>query len=595
MKRIISLLLALTLMVGCAAVLTSCGESDNGAEIQVYLGNEVYDLDPSDYFVSDNAAQFMSLLYEPLFSINADGKLEMAAAKSYEIDEENRELRIVLRESYWSDGNRVVPNDFVYAWERILNPKNSNPAAALLYDIEGALEVSTGAISSIYDFAANNYGDGETILIKYRANANVDQLLKNLASIATAPVRQSVVESAEAVWSKSIASIATNGAFTLATYDLESGEICLERNIGYHQPRDSKKVDKQVLPYKLVNFWTASDRMVTLTYDDITAAQPVFFLGEATEAARSDAKLLADAKAYDTLSTFTLAFTSDKAIFKDAGVRKALSASLNRDAIAAALGFGKAASGFLPATVLGADGKSFVPAKTIATAKDSSVSLPASAQGASIKIALNDDAENRIIGAAIEAAWGENGLGLNVDVKYVNTKSIEVEDATLGKVTYYDSAIQFAIKTVAEGGSCGYDIVGFDWQMYSSDPFVALASLSGTMNGNGVVFADGVTATENSLRSSLAVWSDAKATEFDQLLADAYAATSASARYAKLSTAAGLIAEDLPVIPVVFNQNFSVIAKGLSRVEADYFGNFSFTRAKLKNYQQFFVYTEDEG
>ncbi len=595
MKRIISLLLALTLMVGCAAVLTSCGESDNGAEIQVYLGNEVYDLDPSDYFVSDNAAQFMSLLYEPLFRINEDGKLENAAAESYEIDEEKRELRIVLRESYWSDGNQVVPNDFVYAWERILNPKNANPAAALLYDIEGALEVSAGAVSSIYDFSANNYGDGKTILIKYRENANVDQLLKNLASIATSPVRQSVVESAESFWAKSVASIATNGAFSLAAYDVESGEICLERNLGYHQPRDSKSIDKHVLPYRLVNFWTANDRMATLTYADITAAQPVFFLGEATEAARADAALKKDAKAYDALSTFTLAFTSNKAIFKDAAVRKALSAALNRDAIAAALGFAEAANGFLPGAVLGADGKSFVPSKLIATAKDASVQLPASAKGTAITIALNDDVEGHIIGEAVKAAWGTatGGLGLNVTVKYVSTKDVKVQDPTLGEVTYRESAIQFAIKTAAEGGTCGYDVVGFDWQMYSADPFVALASLSKSMNGNGVVFADGVDVTEDSLRPSLAVWTEAKATEYDKLISDAYAAESASVRYSKLSSAAGLIAEDLPVIPVVFNQSFSVIADGLSRVEVDYFGNFSFNRAKLKNYDKFFVYTEE--
>ena len=89
MKKIISLLMALTLLVGCVATLSSCGEEEGGAEIAVYLGNEVYDLDPSDYFVNDNAAQFMSLLFEPLFSLDEDGDLEMAAAEDYEIDEED--------------------------------------------------------------------------------------------------------------------------------------------------------------------------------------------------------------------------------------------------------------------------------------------------------------------------------------------------------------------------------------------------------------------------------------------------------------------------------------------------------------------------
>ena len=70
MKKLLSLVLVLALMLGAVAVLSSCGKpKDDGAEISVYLGDGVYDLDPSDYYVSDNAAQLMSLLYEPLFRL----------------------------------------------------------------------------------------------------------------------------------------------------------------------------------------------------------------------------------------------------------------------------------------------------------------------------------------------------------------------------------------------------------------------------------------------------------------------------------------------------------------------------------------------
>jgi hypothetical protein len=76
MKKILSLVLVLAVMLGMVASLASCGATeDPGAEISVYLGEGVFDLDPSDYYVSDNAAQLMSLIYEPLFSINKRGKL----------------------------------------------------------------------------------------------------------------------------------------------------------------------------------------------------------------------------------------------------------------------------------------------------------------------------------------------------------------------------------------------------------------------------------------------------------------------------------------------------------------------------------------
>ena len=600
MKRIISLLLALTLMVGCVAVLSSCGNEDNGAEIAVYLGSEIYDLDPSDYFVSDNAAQFMSLLFEPLFTLNEKGKLKMAAAEDYEIDEEKREIRITLRESYWSDGNRVVPNDFIYAWERLLNPANANPAAALLYDIEGALEVKTGKVSSLYEASANNYGDGETIVINYRENADVDRLLKNLASIATAPVRQSVVDNAPAFWSKNASSIATNGPFMVASYNAELNAenvtpddedwqdlaICLERNAGYRQPRDSKKVDKYVNPYQLVTFWDAADRAVSLSYDDIEK-KTVFFLGDATEEARKNATLRDEAEAYDTLSTFTLAFISDNEMFADANLRKALSLALNRTAIAENLVFAKAATGFLPETVELDASASIKASADLAAAK---AALPAAAKSTVIKIALNDDAENRIIGALIEKAW-KTELELNVEISYLGAKEQNVIDPTLGAVTHLDSYIQYLVKTAAEGSEVKYDIVGFDWQMYSQDAFVALASLSTAFCGNGVVFSSSADKADT-LRPSLAVWSEGKGAEYDALIQAAYEAKDADTRNAKLKDAADMIAAELPVIPVVFNQNFGVIGDDLSGVDVDYFGNFSFDEAKLKDYEKYFINTE---
>ena len=135
MKRILSLLLAVAMLLSFGALLVSCGETEiPGAQIDVYLGSEVLDLDPTDYYVDDNAAQLMSLLYEPLFAINSKGKLTKAAAKDYEIDEEKNQIIIELKESYWSDDIRVKAADFVFAWtERVLNPNNPNPAAALLY------------------------------------------------------------------------------------------------------------------------------------------------------------------------------------------------------------------------------------------------------------------------------------------------------------------------------------------------------------------------------------------------------------------------------------------------------------------------------
>ena len=50
MKKLLSLVLVLVMMLGSVSVLSSCGApEDDGAQISVYLGSGVFDLDPSDY------------------------------------------------------------------------------------------------------------------------------------------------------------------------------------------------------------------------------------------------------------------------------------------------------------------------------------------------------------------------------------------------------------------------------------------------------------------------------------------------------------------------------------------------------------------
>ena len=194
MKKILSLILVIASMAASLAVFTSCGEpKDGGPEIAVYLGESVYDFDPSDYYVDDNAAQLMSLIFEPLFTVDKNGKLTMdGAASEYEVDEEKRTITISLRESYWSDGIQVTAEHFIYAWRQLLmEPTDVNPAAALLYDVENAVAVKNGELS-IYEFGA--IADGFDVVITYREGADYKQLLKNLSSVATAPVREDVLD-----------------------------------------------------------------------------------------------------------------------------------------------------------------------------------------------------------------------------------------------------------------------------------------------------------------------------------------------------------------------------------------------------------------
>lgn len=578
MKKIISLFLVMTLLLGSLAVLSGCAPKDDGAEISVYLGDVIYDLDPTEYYADDNATQILSLLYEPLFRLDEDGDLKMAAAKDYEIDKEERTIVIELRESYWSNGARVTAEDFIYAWrDRILDPSRANASAPLFYDIENAKQIKAGE-AELYSFGAAKTGVYE-ITIRYVEGADVDQLLKNLASVAASPVSQSTVSAAPDTWSKLTGTCTTNGPFQLDVYDPE-GEFTLARNLGYHQKSTVKDYDNKVRPNLLVSFW-AGENKVELTYEQIEN-KTVFFMGDAAlEARKASAK---KAESTYALSTYSYVFNTENPLFADKRVRYALSLVIDRAAIAEAVTFGEAATSFLSPLVENYRGKTFSEEILSTSAKESAarellaeVTLPADK---SFTLTVADNEESLAIANMVKASW--DALGFNVTVKAAQPIANTIKDmATDTETDILDDGIQVLLKDAANG-KCGFDVIGVDWQMYSYDPIVSLYAFTAKYNGNGVSFGnDGKNLT--SPRSVIGGWSSEA---YDALIADA-ATKSEGERDDVLRQAEKLLVEEAPIVPILYNESFGFIAKGLSRVDFDGFGMFVFTDAKQRNYRKY--------
>ncbi len=567
MKRFLSLLLTVVLVIGCLAVLSSCAPEDAGAEINIYLGNQVYDLDPTDYYVDSNAEQVMSLLFEPLFSINEKGKLECAAAKKYTVDREERKITIELRESYWSDGKRVTAADFIYAWsERLLNPNNPNPAAALLYDIENAAAIKSASGGyRINDLGVEAIGVYE-LAITYRRGADYETLLRNLASVATSPVRQDLVSVAESYWTKSLNTLATNGPFSVKTLNYDDGEFTLERNYGYHQLPTEEDFDNNVVPSELHATFTVSGEAMNVSYADIE--NKVKFL--MTDAPLSDrAAKKGDARTIDDTSVYTYVFNTNNPLFANEKVRQALSLAIDRNAIVDAISFGKAANGFLPDVSGGAyDGisgsKDLVKARALLDEVEDLESL-----GTSFTLTVNNDEESLKIAGIVEAAW--EGLGFDVTVEALGTV---VTTIPTGEIL--DSAVQVAVKE-ASYGNYTYDVIAVDWQTYSADPFVGLSAFSSALCGCGTVGASA------ERRTNISGWSNK---DYDYLLNVALKGEG-DERAEALKEAEKILVESAPIIPIVFNQSIAFVGSELDKLSADALGNWVLNGLELANYHNY--------
>lgn len=108
-------------------------------------GAEPESLDPQ-LARSEAALTVLRDLYEGLTAVGADGAPVLAAADRCDISPDGRTYRFHLRAGLrWSNGDRVVAEDFAAAWRRLVDPHTGAQYAQLLDVVRGAAAITRGA------------------------------------------------------------------------------------------------------------------------------------------------------------------------------------------------------------------------------------------------------------------------------------------------------------------------------------------------------------------------------------------------------------------------------------------------------------------
>lgn len=600
-KRITAFLLCALVVLSC---FVSCGNKINtdnpGAYISMYLTDEVYDFDPAYAYNNESALRVVSLLFSPLFSLDENGKVKNELVKSYEIDEDVKaseyKLTLKLQKSFWSDGAQVSANDVVFAWKRILEVEATSEAAALLFDIKNARKVKEGdlSIDALGIYAVNT--TTVEILFEEKLDENgkpaidYEGFMRNLTSYALVPLREMIVSRSDD-WAKKPATMVCSGPFTIrkVSYDRDNRGLVLERNAYYLRDKEVDALDKRVTPYRLVIDYTKTDEEIMAAYE----AGEIFFVGEIPFSVRAEYVKKADVE--DLMSTHTYylnekAIIGGTALFAEQAVREALSLAIDREAIANAVVFAKAATGLVPYGVYNANSakKDFrkVGGNLIATGADMTAAkaklaeagIDASKYSFTIMVAAYDEV-HVAIAEMVKAAWCE--LGFNVRI---NAVKVETNDdiGTTGEVAT-DIKDDIFAETLRSGD---YQVVAVDLVAYTPEAFGILAPFAKGFSGQGM---DMDLKDENGqpyyVIPSHATGFDKE--EYNALIEKAYATVSASERATILHDAEKMLMETMPVIPILFNQSATLTSKKLSNVDFNYYGAPVFSETKLKNYKKY--------
>ncbi|WP_282603236.1 peptide ABC transporter substrate-binding protein [Paracoccus sp. PARArs4] len=222
---------ALLAALSLPAYAVEVAEGDTLAENQTYtywLLDAIKSLDPAKN-TDVEGSDVLRSLFEGLMNEDAAGNMIPGVAESHEISEDQLTYTFTLRDAKWSNGDPVTAGDFVYAWQRVVNPETASEYAWYieLMNIENATQIIAG------DATPDQLGvraiDDKTLEVKL--TTPTPYFLNTLSHATTYPVPQAVVEEHGDAWTQP-ANLVGNGAFTLASHNL-GVDIVLNKNPEY--------------------------------------------------------------------------------------------------------------------------------------------------------------------------------------------------------------------------------------------------------------------------------------------------------------------------------------------------------------------------
>ncbi len=589
MKRLFAVLLCLaTLLTGLAGC---ANKNTKGPTINIYI-DEAYNFDPALAYNDDGAAQLMSLVYEGLFTINEKGKVKKALCKDYEIEKEDdgsETLIITLEESYWSDGVIVDAADFVYAWNRIIDPEFKCEAATLLFPIKNAVAVKNGDVS--IDDVGFYSSSTDEITIELEKGFDAEIFLANLASIALSPLRKDIVRSLiDESWSALAAVLVANGPFYVNEFDMnndgseENPIIVLERNQYYRRsPEAESKISKYVTPYRLCIYSVSEE----VAYEKYKSGEYAF-TSEIPLAERKN--MLKKVELADNMFTYSYMFNTTTELFSDAKVRKALSIALDRNAIKDIVVFADAADSLVSELVYETKKGTSFHKGVISTSADLSrakqLISEAGVSGEAFTLAVYDDPVDIAVAEYCVDVWNE--IGLNASYETYSYRIEDYKEPVLkntedgrywGEEVIYPGACYDELRELYDSGE--FDVIAVNYNMLSTDAFAVLAQFSPKYSGGAYDFSE--TSEEWAYIAHTSGYSNS---EYDELIDAAHAAGTSKERAEKLHAAEELlVAEDCVVIPLYFGKTAYLANKNIKKLDISYNGLVIWTKTKDKNYK----------
>ena len=321
-----SILLMMTIILALGSVLAACstgGDSDGGGSSsngdKVLRLTDTSDITTADPALATDAVAFnlIANTMEGLYRLDKDGNAVPALAEGEpEVSEDGTVYTFKLRDAEWSNGEAVTANDFVYAWQRAVDPATGSQYAYIMNTIKNAEAINTG------DTPKEELGvkaiDEKTLEVTLE---RPDPSFLSLTSFGTfTPINEAFATEKGEDFTTGPENLLYNGPFTWTKWDREQGYV-LTKNESYW---DAENVALDSVDVKVVK--------ETSTVVNLYEAGDVDYAGLASEQVAA----FQEDEDYNTglrSSIGYFKFNHEDEIFKNVDARKAIARAVDPSGI----------------------------------------------------------------------------------------------------------------------------------------------------------------------------------------------------------------------------------------------------------------------
>jgi oligopeptide transport system substrate-binding protein len=439
------------------------------ATLTAVLGSEPNTIDPALNSAVDGAI-YISHAFEGIYKYVdngrgiaqlAPGQASGAPQKTVNADGTVTYVFTLRDNLKWSDGQPLTARDFVYTWQRLVDPNTAADYSYMIDMIVNANEIMAGEKnkSELGVRAVNDQ------TLEVRITYDCPFFLEIMAFPATYPVRQSAIDQAGDQWTFSPSTYISNGPYRLKEW-VHNSYLLFEKNPNYYQTLSGP----DNLRFALMdddNSMLAGFRSGDLDFIE------QFPVDEIPGLLASGNLALAD-----YLGIYYVSINTQKAPFNDPRVRKAFSLVIDRNYIVSEITrtAEKPAGGFVPSGLFDAEGPgsdfrqtggnyySLAPAdyqQNVAEAKRllAEAGYPDGRGFPVAEYVYNTNDRHRAIAEALQDMWHTN-LGVNVTLSnqdwavFLDTrKKGDYSIARDGWIGDYNDPINFLDMHVSGGGN----------------------------------------------------------------------------------------------------------------------------------------------